>query len=149
MLVDVATVAKGLELSPRRVQQLASEGWLPREGRGEYDLAACLHAYARYLEEIEGRRGVGGAIDRARARKYDAQAALQELELAIESGELLEEEDVRDRFGRRLQVVRRGLLNLPSIAARVAGRDREARERILGEALTEIVDDAFAIQARE
>lgn len=140
MLVDVATVAQALELSPRRVQQLVSQGWIPRESRGKYDLADCLNAYAAYLEEVEGRKGVGGAIDGARARKYRAQAELRELELAVEAGELVEKGEAVDRQRARLTVVRRRLLNLPNLAPQVAHAGREERERILREELEAAVE---------
>lgn len=51
MAVDVETVARALNLSPRRVQQLAAEG-LPRIGKGEYDLGACMAWYIKYLQRI-------------------------------------------------------------------------------------------------
>lgn len=140
MLVDVATVAQALELSPRRVQQLVKQGWIPRESRGEYDLAACLNAYAAYLEEVEGRKGVGGAIDGARARKVRAQAELRELELAVEVGELVETGAAIERQGSRLTMVRQRLLNLPNLAPQVAHAGRDERERLLREELEAAVE---------
>lgn len=121
------------------MQQLVSQGWLPREGRGEYDLAACLEGYAAYLEEVESRRGVGGAIDRARARKYRAQAEFRELELAVESGELLKQDEVIEDLGWEITTLRANLLNLPNLANRLAPADREERERILREELEHAV----------
>jgi hypothetical protein len=54
MIVDVQTAARALELSPRRVQQLARQGVLPRQAPGEYPLADCLTAHAEYLERVQG-----------------------------------------------------------------------------------------------
>lgn len=144
MLVDVATVAQALELTPRRVQQLVKEGWLPREETGRYDLADCLTGYASYLEEVEGRKGVGGAIDRARARKFTAQAEIREINLAVEAGELVEGEEARASRGKRLTAVRANLLNLPSVAPRLEGLDREEREDILREELAHVASSLDA-----
>lgn len=140
MLVDVATVAQALELSPRRVQQLARQGWIPREEEGRYPLADCLTGYAAYLEEVRGRGGVGAAIDRAKARKLRAQAEVREIELAVEAGELLERSEALGAWGEKLTAIRSVLLTLPSLADQLAGADRGEREAILTEELSHAVD---------
>lgn len=139
MLVDVHTIAQALELSPRRVQQLARQGWIPREREGEYPLADCLTGYAAYLEEVQGQGGIGDAIDRARARKFRAQAELREVGMAVEAGELLEVDEVLDERADRLTTVRANLLSLPSVAGQLAGADQEEREEVLTEELEHAV----------
>ena len=47
----VATIAKLLLLTERRVQQLTREGVLPRADRGRYELAPVVQAYVRYLRD--------------------------------------------------------------------------------------------------
>lgn len=140
MLVDVSTVAQALEVSPRRVQQLARQGWIPRESEGEYPLADSLTGYAAYKEEVAGRGGVGGAIDRARARKVKAQAELREVELAVESGEAVERSEAADRWGGSLAVVRAVLLQLPKVAPRVVHEEPAERERVLWDELSRATD---------
>lgn len=48
---SVNTIADLLLLDPRRIQQMAKEGILPKSDRGKYDLVACVQGYVRYLRE--------------------------------------------------------------------------------------------------
>jgi transcriptional regulator with XRE-family HTH domain len=48
-IVKVEAVAKALEVTPRRIQQLAREG-MPKIGHGRYELESCVEWYALYLE---------------------------------------------------------------------------------------------------
>jgi hypothetical protein len=41
-----------LDLTPRRVQQLAKAGVIQKLKRGEYELVPCLHAYIRHMREL-------------------------------------------------------------------------------------------------
>ena len=50
---DVHTVARYLNVSPRRIQQLVQRGVLPPcKKRGEYDLIKCIHAFLNYLKKM-------------------------------------------------------------------------------------------------
>jgi len=49
--VPASTLAKLLMISTERVRQLAVDGILQREGRGNYELAPAVQAYLRYLRE--------------------------------------------------------------------------------------------------
>lgn len=133
MKCDVNTVAQALELSPRRVQQLVDDGWLPRERPGVYNLADCLTAYTAYLEEVQD----GGEIASARARKTAAKAELREIELAVETGELVDLEEAGEERGDALSQVRARLQNLPSLAPRIVNRGREEREAMIRQELEE------------
>jgi phage terminase Nu1 subunit (DNA packaging protein) len=46
-----AEMAEMLQLSPRRLQQLATEGIIPKISRGRYELAPVVQAYINYLRE--------------------------------------------------------------------------------------------------
>ncbi|MBI5234205.1 MAG: hypothetical protein HY880_07605 [Deltaproteobacteria bacterium] len=50
--VSVKELAYYLDLTPRRVQQLAKAGILRKLKRGEYELVPCLHAYIRHMREL-------------------------------------------------------------------------------------------------
>jgi hypothetical protein len=50
----VNIVAKLLNVTRRRVQQLSHDGVIPKPKDGKYDLIACLRDYVRYLQ---GRKG--------------------------------------------------------------------------------------------
>ena len=44
-------MAKLLLLTPRRLQQLVTEGVVPKVERGRYELAPVIQAYIHYLRE--------------------------------------------------------------------------------------------------
>lgn len=58
--VATAEAAALLMLTPRRVQQLAAEGHVPRGERGRYPLKGLVHGYLRFLQE-EARRTQRGS----------------------------------------------------------------------------------------
>lgn len=79
----VATIAKLLMLSDRRVQQLTKEGVIPKAERGRYELAPAVQGYIRYLQE-RSLRSDASPIDYhvEKARLTKAQADLAEIEAA-------------------------------------------------------------------
>jgi hypothetical protein len=48
LAVDV--IARVLDITPRRVQQLAEEGWIPKANHGQYLLVPSVRGYLRYLK---------------------------------------------------------------------------------------------------
>ena len=94
-IVGIPEVATALNLSARRVQQLANEG-LPKKSPGKYDLDECRSFYIRYLQAIVEKRSVvdeGGKIflseREERLRLLRADADLREIELARERSDLV------------------------------------------------------------
>lgn len=85
----VATIAKLLMLSDRRVQQLTKEGVIPKAERGRYELAPSVQGYIRYLQE-RSLRSDASPIDYhvEKARLTKAQADLAEVEAAKAVGEV-------------------------------------------------------------
>lgn len=77
--VDV--IANLLELTPRRVQQLAGEGYIPKAERGRYALVGAVRGYIRFLKEraING-DAADGEKDKARLLKARADIAVMEAE---------------------------------------------------------------------
>lgn len=67
---SVHALARLLRISERRVQQLVREGTLPRpDARGQYNAAACVHAYIGFLQfaaRRPGRRGRESRFSRSR-----------------------------------------------------------------------------------
>ena len=56
-LYPVDAIAKLLNISPRRIQQLVALEVIPRGERGRYDLLRCVRGYVMYLQqEVETRR---------------------------------------------------------------------------------------------
>ena len=59
--VPVDAIAKLFSLSPRRIQQLAALGVIPR-AEGGYDLLRSIAGYVRFLQRRA--EGEGGRIER-------------------------------------------------------------------------------------
>src|SRR5918997_5815277 len=77
------TIARLLDLTPRRVQQLVAEGVIPRAERGRYEVVPVVRAYVRYLRERAMASEVGqDAFAQHRARLTKARADMAELEHA-------------------------------------------------------------------
>jgi hypothetical protein len=49
LLYKVAVIARFLNLTERRVQQLARDGIIPKPEKGKYDLVGCVQGYIGYL----------------------------------------------------------------------------------------------------
>ena len=69
-------IAGLLDISVRRLQQLASEGIVPRTDRGDYPLVECVRNYVRYLRATHGEMADGDiASHNARLIKFKANIA--------------------------------------------------------------------------
>jgi hypothetical protein len=80
-------LAKHLDLTARRAQQLVSEGVLPRRrANGTFDLDKCRINYIRYLRDA-GRRTKDSD---AKTRAQEARTRTLELRARREEGELVE-----------------------------------------------------------
>ena len=142
--VNVETVAKALNVTPRRVQQLAAEG-MPRATRGEYDLGQCMAWYIRFLQKaLESRQAPGGDAasqeftrERSRlAREQADRTALQNAELRGDLGRLSVWQEELERF---MAEMRAAILSLPSKLAPQLDGDAAARQRTLEAAVHEVL----------
>ena len=71
----VSTIAKLFNLTERRVQQLASDGVIPKADRGKYDLVACVRGYIGFLQDRAfGKEVIHADAHQERARLLRAQA---------------------------------------------------------------------------
>lgn len=117
-----AVMARLLNLTERRLQQLAKEGIVPKAGRGMYPLASTVRAYVSYLQQSEGAEG---ELDPDKLkpfmRKAHYQAEKEKLSLAQERGELIPRIEVEMEFGRVAKIVTQALESLPDILERDAG----------------------------
>ncbi|AVM76212.1 terminase small subunit, Nu1 [Magnetospirillum gryphiswaldense] len=141
----IAVIAKLLDLTERRVQQLGRDGTIPKAERGRYDLVGAVQGYVRYLRD-QASRNQGGPADfgAERARLVKAKADLAEMEAAERRDELLPATAVEDAWTEILARLRARLLVLPDRLAPVvfeettiAGARTLIRQGI-AEALTEI-----------
>ena len=93
----LSTICKLLDLSERRIQQLAREGVIPKSERGRYELVPAVQGYIHYLRDRSLYVGVV-SIDIARQRKTAAEAEMAEIELAKARAEVVSIEDVAKQW---------------------------------------------------
>ncbi len=120
-----ATMAKLLLLTPRRLQQLVTEGVVPKVERGRYELAPVIQAYIHYLRErtLPDMMNVV-SLDEARQRKLSADAKLAEIEVAKAESGVATIQVIEKSWSDLVHAVRGRLLALPqNVAAMVAVED--------------------------
>ena len=154
MSVDVHAVAKALNLTPRRVQQLKAEG-LPTVGRGQYELGPCMAWYIRYLQNALEKRGPNVNPDTPdllaeKTRLAREQGDKLSIENSIKRGELVYVSDVVNTWADHISSAKAKLMAMPtklapqlvnqSNANVIAGRIREEVDAALTE-LAEGTDD--------
>lgn len=110
----IGVIAKLLDLSERRVQQLSREGVIPKATRGQYELIGSVRGYVRYLRD-QAAKAQAGAPDYAseRARFIRARADLAEMEAEAKRGSVIAAEDVEAAWIAVLALLRTRLLALP------------------------------------
>ena len=111
----VETICKLLDLTPRRLQQLAAEGVLPRGERGRYDLLGCVRGYVRHLRD----RTLPADIEadpyhQQRTRRTAAEAEIAELKVAQARGELVLAAEAARAWASHAARVRSRFLAIPS-----------------------------------
>ncbi|NOX74090.1 MAG: terminase small subunit, Nu1 [Alphaproteobacteria bacterium] len=111
---SLAVIAKLLDLSERRVQQLSREGVIPKATRGQYDLIGSVRGYVRYLRD-QAVSAQAGAPDYAaeRARYIRARADLVEMEASQRRGALIAADDIETAWIKVLALLHTRVLSLP------------------------------------
>jgi phage terminase Nu1 subunit (DNA packaging protein) len=111
--LSTAEMASLLELTPRRIQQLAVEGAVVRSRRGFYALGPSLKAYLAWLRgQAEGSPGDEERV--ARARKLHAEAELAERRVADARGSTVTVEYMRVEFEAAAALVAAEIRNVPA-----------------------------------
>lgn len=112
------TIAKLLDLTPRRVNQLAAEGVIPKADRGRYELVPVVRAYVRYLREkaVKGDTH-GDDYSTHRTRLIKARADVMEMERAQMEASLIPAHDVQDAWTEVMAACRAKLLSIPTKTA--------------------------------
>ncbi len=118
--VRCAEIAKTLNLTERRVQQLVKDG-LPHKTRGQYDAMECARWYIRYLQAAIERRATKNEDDNSESSLNDEkkrltriQADIAQLEYQQKVGELIPAHLVDDKFVTFAGAVHDRFLALPS-----------------------------------
>jgi len=151
-LVNVEKLAKAFNRDARRIQQLVKEG-MPRQGRGQYDLGACMLWYIRYLQDLVEKKSanVGGGeflgLNDQRVRGLRADAELKEMELALKRGQTAKLTDVRASLSDLVLMTKARLLAIPPrLAVEVMGEGSRVMiqakiEQAIKDALNQLADD--------
>lgn len=116
--VNVKELAKLLNVTQRRVQQLAKDGVIPKATRGEYPLLPCVEGYIAFLQETS--KKIGGDnkdLMATRLRYENARADMAELELSEKMGEIIKQDDIKDIITVMLSNFSAKMLALPSAIA--------------------------------
>ncbi|MCZ8520140.1 MULTISPECIES: hypothetical protein [Paenibacillus] len=146
MTFTTKQMADVLNLSARRVQQLAEDGVLIKSARGKYKAAESIQ---NYIKSIQDRGGGGdGEADyfHERALHERAKREKAELELAVKRGDLHRSEDVEFVMNDMVAAFRSRILALPSkLSPQLIGKmDLAVIQSLLTqevhEALTELSD---------
>jgi phage terminase Nu1 subunit (DNA packaging protein) len=111
----VSIIAQLLNLSERRVQQLAKDGIIPKADKGKYDLVSSVRSYVKYLYERafgQNNESIDSHVEKARLLK--AQAAKAEFDLAVSRGEYAKCDELEFEYGGLVLAFRSRMLSLPS-----------------------------------
>jgi phage terminase Nu1 subunit (DNA packaging protein) len=124
----VDTIAKLLELTPRRINQLVQEGVIPRPAsRGRYELVGAVQGYIRYLRQLnigEEMDSQGGSEVAHRKRLTKARADIAEMEVERLSGSLIDVSSVEHAWQMAGARFRQRILSIPhKVAPIVAAED--------------------------
>lgn len=149
--VPLATVAKLLDLTERRVNQLAKDGVLPKAARGRYELVPVVRAYIHYLRQKAVNSDVGGDDYAAhRARLTKAKADMAEMEREQMSNDLIPVQDVKDAWEVMVSNMRSRILSVPTKAATTvfAANDITEAKKILKESVNEALAELAAVEVK-
>jgi hypothetical protein len=144
----VATIAKLLMLTERRVQQLTKEEVLPRAERGRYELAPVVQGYIKYLRDRAIGADTPDGDSTHKTRLLKSRADIAEFEAARMSGELAPVEEVEKTWAEIVSRFRQRSLSVaPKAAPMVAVEStvescHEIIETFIHEALAELASSA-------
>jgi phage terminase Nu1 subunit (DNA packaging protein) len=140
----ISVIARLLDLSERRVQQLSREGVIPKAERGQYDLIGSVRGYVRYLRD-QALKAQAGAPDYAaeRARFIRARADLAEMEAEEKRRSLIAAEQIEVAWIAVLALLRTRLLALPDRLAPQAFEQSTVGDTrtLIRAAIREVLDD--------
>ena len=115
---SVATLAKLLNLSERRIYQLVKEGIIPKVKSGQYDILGSIQGYLQHLQLPDTQTNTDH--QQQKARLITLQADLLALRLARENHQLISVKVVNDTWADITIRARQTLLGMaPGLAAKV------------------------------
>lgn len=142
MLFTTNQMAKLLNLSPRRIQQLAEEGILVKLNRGKYKLVVSVQQYIQQLQVKDG--GADAEVDYfgERALHERAKRQMAEMNLSVMKGELHRSEDVSHVMNDMIAAFRSRVLAIPTkLSAQLVGKKMPVILQMLGDAVYEALNE--------
>lgn len=140
--VNRRELALWLDLSERRIFQLASDGVIPRQTSGGYALRDCVRLYCGFTRK--GQDGKGGTITGdEKARLTLAQAEKTEYELSLLRREYVNRDEIEKAFIDVIDAAKVKALSLPDILAPlVLGVDNvNAAKKIIEDSIYQLLID--------
>lgn len=129
--VSGAVLAKLLDLTERRIQQLAKQGIISKTDRGKYDLLTCVREYVRYLHGNQSVE-VDDPEKLAPKDRLDWYRGTRErTKHQQEIGELIPAAEYEAALSAALKTVAAGLESLPDLLERDAALPGPAIERTI------------------
>lgn len=154
--VNSATLEKILQVSDRRIRQLAEENIIVRVSKGRYRLMESISNYILALKvsmEAENNQSVDGELnlDREKAIHERVKRNISELKLKTMQGELHKSEDVERVMTDMLVSIKSKLLSMPSKLAPmlVARNDIDFIKRTLNSEVLEVLNEIKDYDARD
>jgi len=137
-------LAQLLDITPRRLQQLAREGVIPRDQRGRYDLVGVVQGYVRYLRSRAIAGDVAGGTPADKERLVKAKADIAEMEADRMRGNLVPADEADEAWQPVAMAVRQRCLAIPTKTAPLVAVEtsiaacKDIIETFVKEALAEI-----------
>jgi hypothetical protein len=129
-LFPARIIARLLNITERRLQQMAREGIIPKAARGQYPLAGCVRAYITFLQN-QGQPGPANPENLSPfLKRAHYQAELDKLKLEHERGELIPRIEVEQEMAALMKIVAECFDTLPDLLERDCGLPTKALTRI-------------------
>ena len=131
---DVGQVAALLDLTPRRIQQLAKDGIIPKAVGGRYNLPVCVRGYVGFLQksltsaQAKAMQPATLDLQHQRSRKTAAEAELAEIDVAKARGEVVSVADYEAALARVLDRLTARLRAMPVRLAHLGPEAEAAAE---------------------
>jgi phage terminase Nu1 subunit (DNA packaging protein) len=133
--ISTSQAAKLLMVSEMWIGKLHKMEYIPKAGRGKWNLIAVVQGYIRFLKD-EDRRSSKSA---AQSRITDIKAARLEMQMQAERRELVPLDDTRLVLDTAASLMQSNLMAVPSKFTRDV-KERRRLEAMIAEALCKIAD---------
>ena len=127
-LITVETASKLLMVSPVRVRQLVSGGYIPKASRNSYPLVGVVQGYVRFLKDEERRTSKSATANRV----GEARAAEIELRTAERANRVIDTEEAIAAVDEMIGAIKWGMTGLPARVTRDVALRRKLKMEIDG-----------------